>query len=885
MSGESPISERYRVLRELGRGGMGVVYLAYDVQREMEVAIKLCTYPQLSPLHIKREFRVAASLRHRNLVEFYELIYHKHQAYFTMEYVDGSSLRRYVSLEEHAGEPSRAGGSDDEPGASALRVTRAADAPSTRTLPPLARTEAAAGTHDSKDPYDPSSRSLDALAETMPAGLAALAAVAAEEAANEAANDAANEAANQAAAASAQRVEGPPPTVDFERVRDVLGQLAAGLARLHAGGVVHRDVKPSNALVTRDGVVKLLDFGLARDSDHLEPIDGEGHLVGTAAYLAPEYIEHLAVSPALDLFALGVVGYELCTGSPPFGGTLYSIARMRRRIAIPSSRVRNPNVPADLDALLHALMSPNPAKRPSAAQVAAALRAPAEEVAPMALAQHVVGRSAELTELRRLLDAVAAPQLILITGAAGIGKSTLMQGALAHLRPEETLLWRGFCHERERVPYRAFDAIVDDLADALSASERVLDTLPFAAALARVFPALAEPLAPYIVDAGAPSEDLRAERKHALVGMAELIARQADSSGSIDGRGYRTVIAIENLQWIDTESAELMAMLLQLDRPVTIVATCTTEAGREGEEDTLPQVITELVRDHFAVARIDVSPLGEGELLAIIEAAAPLLPAAEHRQLATAAAGSPYLAEVLARDAARRGQGGPPLPNLVASSEGARQAERLVCAAVATAATGATFEQLRFATELASRQVQSALRSLESQRVLRALPTQSGEPSYDFYHEVLRASTYASIPDDERRRLHASLARWFEKAPGRRDFQAITDHWHRAGRHAEAARWALGGADASLGQLAFAVAADWYNRAMVMSQLATETTPVMELVIRRARIGHAEATYLDGDLKTAARLFRELVSSDAGNREHWQRRLTDAEAQLGGPPR
>jgi serine/threonine protein kinase len=262
---------------------MGVVYLAYDIQRDMEVAIKLCTYPQLSPLHIKREFRVAASLRHPNLVEFYELIYHKHQAYFTMEYVEGCSLRRYVSLDEDRGEPSRIGIT----GASAMRVTRTASSPSTRTLPPEA-----------------TSRPYDALAQAQ------------------------HQAQQQADAA-----EAPPPKVDFDRVRDVLGQLAAGLARLHAGGVVHRDVKPSNALVTREGVVKLLDFGLARDSEHLEPIDGDGHLVGTAAYLAPEYIEHLLVSPALDLYALGVVGYELCTGSPPFGGTLYSIARMRRRVA------------------------------------------------------------------------------------------------------------------------------------------------------------------------------------------------------------------------------------------------------------------------------------------------------------------------------------------------------------------------------------------------------------------------------------------------------------------------------------------------------------------------------------------------------------------------
>lgn len=820
------------MLRELGRGGMGVVYLAYDIQRDMEVAIKLCTYPQLSPLHIKREFRVAASLRHPNLVEFYELIYHKHQAYFTMEYVEGTSLRRYVSLEEDGGEPSRIGMSAS---GSALRITRTANSPSTRTLPPEA-----------------ASRPFDALT-----------------------------AAQQQQQQQAEAAQAPPPKVDFDRVRDVLGQLASGLARLHAGGVVHRDVKPSNALVTRDGTVKLLDFGLARDSDHLEPIDGDGHLVGTAAYLAPEYIEHLAVSPALDLYALGVVGYELCTGSPPFGGTLYSIARMRRRVAIPNARVRNPAVPEDLDALMMSLMSTDPAQRPSAAQVAQTLRSTPEVAAPMALAQHVVGRSAELAELKRLLDSTGTPQLILITGAAGIGKSTLMQSALQHLRPEETLLWRGFCHERERVPYRAFDSIVDDLADTLLASERLLDDLPFAAALARVFPALAEPLSPFVLDATPPASNLRVERERALVSMAELIARQAESAAGYDTRGYRTVIAIENLQWIDAESVELMTMLLQLDRPMTIVATCTTEGGDEDGEgdggDSLPAVIAELAQDHPGTARIHLSPLGVSELLSIVEAAAPTLTSGEHRQLAGAAAGSPYLAEVLARDADRRAMGRLPAPRQLTPPDAAK---RHVAAAVATAAIGATFDQLRFVTELSSRQVQSALRSLEAERVLRALPSQSGEPSYDFYHEVLRTSAYDGIPEEERRGLHARFATWFEKTSGRPAFQALTEHWHRAGQHGNAARWALAGADASLGQLAFGAAADWYNRALTMSELSPEGGPALAMVIRRARIGYAEATYLDGDIAAAVQLFRQLAITDHANRDHWQRRLVDAEHVL-----
>lgn len=829
VSGDSPaaaISDRYRVIRELGRGGMGVVYLAHDQQRDMEVAIKLCTYPQLSPLHIKREFRVAAALRHPNLVEFYELACHKHSAYFTMEYIDGCPLRLYVS-------PSAAPRRED----SDARSYITASAASTKTLPQTA-------------PPPPRS---------VPDGRGAEAVI-------------------------------PSPEVDFDRVRSVIGQLAAGLACLHAGGVVHRDVKPSNALVTDDGTVKLLDFGLARDTDRLDPIDGEDHLVGTAAYLAPEYVEHLRVSSAIDLYALGVVGYELCTGSPPFGGTLYSIARMQRGIIIPPARARNPDVPADLDALLSALMSADPGRRPSASEVAQTLRATAEIAMPAPAPQPVVGRSSELGRLRQLFDDAASPRLILITGASGLGKSTLMARALQHLRPETTLLWRGFCHERERVPYRAFDAIVDDLADVLQANERLLDGLPFAAALARVFPALAESLAPFVVDASPAAKDLRVERERALVAMAELIARIGDGGRVGDKPGYRTVIAIENLHWADPESVELMTMLLHLDRPVTLIATCTTEPFRDdrGDHDRredrdhgdLPPFIAELAYDHAATARIDLAAMSELELIEIAAAAAPALAAVEHHEIARNAAGNPSLADLLARDAEERARS----PRSTAEPRRLSRlvaAERQVAAAVATAAGSATFDQLRFVTELPSRTVQSALRALEAARILRAMPSQSGESTYRYYHELLRGTGYAALSEAERRQLHARFAAWFEKAAGMRpSFQSLAEHWNLAGQRANAARWALAAADASLGRLAFGAAASWYSRAVEMSALAPEEASSLAKVIRRARIGYAEATYLRGDIAVAAQLFRELMILDDLAPEHWRRRLADAERVL-----
>jgi serine/threonine-protein kinase len=102
-------------------------------------------------------------------------------------------------------------------------------------------------------------------------------------------------------------------------VLELLGQTALALQAAHDNGVVHRDIKPGNLLVRADGVVKVTDFGIARAVD-AAPVTQTGLLVGTAAYLSPEQAAGRAATPASDLYALGVVGYECLTGYRPFTG-------------------------------------------------------------------------------------------------------------------------------------------------------------------------------------------------------------------------------------------------------------------------------------------------------------------------------------------------------------------------------------------------------------------------------------------------------------------------------------------------------------------------------------------------------------------------------------
>jgi tRNA A-37 threonylcarbamoyl transferase component Bud32 len=161
-----------------------------------------------------------------------------------------------------------------------------------------------------------------------------------------------------------------------DRTLDIIGQAALGLEAAHAIGVVHRDVKPGNLLVRPDGVVKITDFGIARAADAV-PITRTGTMVGTAYYLSPEQASGGVVTPASDVYSLGVVAYECLAGVRPFPGT--------NPLAVATAHVREmppplpDDVPVSVRDLVSRAMEKDPALRPAHAgdfgRAALALRA------------------------------------------------------------------------------------------------------------------------------------------------------------------------------------------------------------------------------------------------------------------------------------------------------------------------------------------------------------------------------------------------------------------------------------------------------------------------------------------------------------------------------
>src|SRR6185312_9685936 len=155
---------------------------------------------------------------------------------------------------------------------------------------------------------------------------------------------------------------------DQSATRKAFAQLARGLVALHAAGKVHRDVKPSNVLVAKDGRVVLVDFGLVRDATRATP-DEDDMLVGTISHMAPEQALGEEVGPPSDWYAVGAILYEHLAGRAPYDGSATEIVSQKIGRDPPPPHTIASDVPADLDALCMELLARDPTQRPAGAEV------------------------------------------------------------------------------------------------------------------------------------------------------------------------------------------------------------------------------------------------------------------------------------------------------------------------------------------------------------------------------------------------------------------------------------------------------------------------------------------------------------------------------------
>ncbi|MEZ4453856.1 MAG: AAA family ATPase [Nannocystaceae bacterium] len=648
------------------------------------------------------------------------------------------------------------------------------------------------------------------------------------------------------------------------RARDALRQLALGLSALHRAGKIHGDVKSSNVLVDGSGRLVLLDFGLAADTrgDDREGTYDEG-ILGTPAYMSPEQAAGAPPSAASDWYAVGVMLYEALSGALPYdGSTLQILAAKQHGDPRPLAAVVD-DVPADLAAICDALLERDPARRLGGVGLLARLDdAAAPPTADLRRAPHFVGRDELLRQLHAAYQASARgePVSVYVHGPSGIGKTALIDRFIDELRAAgDVVVLEGRCYERESVPYKAFDSLIDDLSTYL----RGLPGAEAAAllprdihALVRVFPVLER--VPMVLEAprrALESPDQQETRRRAFRALRELLARIADR--------HPLVLSIGDMQWGDEDSARLLADLLAPPEPPALLFVGVYRS----DEASAPPMLAELRRLYNQPTRrgdtrhLAVGPLipSEAQALALALLGRDDPPArALAATIARESDGSPLFVEELARQV-RSSVDGPELGAVDVSIEAVVRARLRVLDPPArrllelVAIGGRPLRRALVARAAAlGDALGPALTQLQALHMLRSRGRRDND-LVECYHDRIRETIVAGISPKRRRLHHSALAIALE-VEGDQDHEILAHHFHGAGERERAAHYAAKAAERAASTLAFNRAADLYRRARDWLGPATAHSQALLIL-------HAEALAQAGRCGEAAPLYVQAADA------------------------
>jgi hypothetical protein len=340
---------------------------------------------------------------------------------------------------------------------------------------------------------------------------------------------------------------------DLARLQEGLRQLVEGVHHLHTHDCIHRDLKPPNVLVTSESRVVILDFGLV--SELSEPdgaITRDSQILGTPSYMAPEQALGKRVGPAADYYAIGVMLFECLTGHLPHQGPPL-LQLLAKQDATPDPEDEVAEIPDWLGKLCVRLLARDPDARPNGRELLEYLQFPSKSATNPA--KVFVGRREELAALHAALHEVGQRHELLILhlrGKSGDGKSALVRRFRSEIRGAETVVLHGRCREREALPYKGIDAVIDALSAflrRLPEPERASLRPPNLDALVRVFPVLDEIWEP----AEARNLGLNEVRKLGAVTLRKLLNRLADTRP--------LVVHIDDVQWADLDSVSLLQTL------------------------------------------------------------------------------------------------------------------------------------------------------------------------------------------------------------------------------------------------------------------------------------------------------------------------------------
>lgn len=619
-----------------------------------------------------------------------------------------------------------------------------------------------------------------------------------------------------------------------------IAQLCRALMYIHQQGLIHYDLKPDNVLVTSEGQIKLIDFGL---SSAVSQESGQ-HLRGSPAYMAPEYIQGFAVDHRLDLYALGVSLFELTTAHLPFPApdtTTILRHHLLTPPAIPTAFATK--IPLPLQRIILRLLEKRPQQRfRTANDVIYALNEHSpvaytlEETIPSMLTTStdqspLVGHTDAFDQLQRRLQQAQHNHgsLTLLSGSEGVGKTRLLRELKTQATLRNCLVFEGFCLAEAQVPYAPWLDILSQLvAYHRQHMPEILQV--HAAPLQHLLPQLGDQLNETV-----PANKITVDKQNLMTATTRLL-RACDQPAAI---------LIENLHLADTETLDLLLHLAnEASNHRWLLAGSYNPHAIDSEHplNALLHQITVFEREHLTIVSLTkLSPALSVELVQnLLETDYPpevLLP-----PLVTISQGNPLFIEMLVHLLRLEGSlyageqhwtfvveqlvGLPESLNAVLQRLydllPAEAKQLLLWAAVINYPL--ELDILTRVTTLPALTLRQQLQQLLRHRFLR-LVEHNGQPKYQFYHQRIRQFVYEQLVTDQHQSYHQRVGEALQSLHPEADLaESLAWHFYEALAATEALHYATLAADKARRVYAHDLAIQKLNLALTLLRTQPDLT-------------------------------------------------------------